>query len=456
MKKAIGIFSLFLLSIVLYEVISYSTYGAPAEFGNASLTTCYVGGDLGIINCTGNITTTSGFFIGNGSLLTGVITSGGGAGNCSAEGICSLVTYDTELQNNSVVRSQNTSWITDNQNLIANCSVDTSCNSITYDSELAYINNCSVDQSCDNVIYTTDDTGNTTLEIREVCYANVTAGKWILPEHILDVDKENIEGDMNTFVDIPGDEMTGDFNVSGARAQFKSEDGDGKIAVIIDGDGEATDFPLVIRAGTNPAVLGYSDRVCTVNHVGNVNCSDFYGTEFYLNDVAISTTHTEIRASILTNVSDENTSMKIYVDAQDVILNNSMVLHDNKTNNSMKSYVDAQDSIFNSSMVTHDSSTNDSLKIYLDAQDIIFNSSMVTHDSSTNTSMKSYVDEFRSLADDTSPQLGGYLDANGNNIGSTSDEIENIYIGVNTKLYLGDGQEGEVFWDGTKLIIKVN
>ena len=62
----------------------------------------------------------------------------------------------------------------------------------------------------------------------------------------------------------------------------------------------------------------------------------------------------------------------------------------------------------------------------------------------------------RGVVSDTSPQLGGYLDTQGQNIGSTADEIENIYIGVNTKIYLGDGQEGEVYYDGSKLVIKVN
>ncbi|KKM48774.1 hypothetical protein LCGC14_1557380 [marine sediment metagenome] len=57
---------------------------------------------------------------------------------------------------------------------------------------------------------------------------------------------------------------------------------------------------------------------------------------------------------------------------------------------------------------------------------------------------------------DTSPQLGGYLDTNGNNLGSTSDEIENIYIGLNQKVFLGNAQEGEIYYDGSKLIIKVN
>ena len=443
MKKAIVIFFLFLFSIVIYEVFSYSTYGAPAEFGNDSLTTCYIGGDLGVINCTGNIT--GSVFVGDGSGLTNVVntesdpkwsanftnmivdcpggnysyglhvngslkcrsdidTTAAAGGNCSGEGSCSLITYDLEFQNYSIIRNLNLSWITGNQNLINNCSVGTSCSSITYDSELAYINNCSVDQSCSNVIYTTDKLGNTTLEIQEVSWANVTAGQWILPEHILDVDKENIEGDMNTFVDIPGDEMTGDFNVSGARAQFKSADGDGKIAVIIDGDGEATDFPLVIRAGSNPAVLGFSDRVCTVDFAGSVNCSgSFYGSAFYDDDVLLVDTtigNCSVDASCGPIVYSSNTSF-------------------------LKS----------------------------------FDSNVSTACSGTFTTMNGdgdCVTFLGSVLGDTTPQLGGYLDANGKNIGSTSDEIENIYIGVNTKLFLGDGQEGEVYFDGTKLIIKVN
>lgn len=36
--------------------IAYSTYGAPSEFGNDTTTTCYIGGDFGVVNCTGNIT----------------------------------------------------------------------------------------------------------------------------------------------------------------------------------------------------------------------------------------------------------------------------------------------------------------------------------------------------------------------------------------------------------------
>ena len=80
--------------------------------------------------------------------------------------------------------------------------------------------------------------------------------------------------------------------------------------------------------------------------------------------------------------------------------------------------------------------------------------------SAANTS---YVDQLRTdsgnainiteISEDTSPQLGGYLDANGQNIGSTTDEIENIYVGTNTRIYFGDGQDSSIYFNGTNLVI---
>ena len=37
-------------------VIAYSTYGKPAQFGNATTITCEIGGDFGSLNCTANRT----------------------------------------------------------------------------------------------------------------------------------------------------------------------------------------------------------------------------------------------------------------------------------------------------------------------------------------------------------------------------------------------------------------
>ena len=54
---------------IIYFVVAYSSYGAPFEFGNVTTTTCWIGGDYGELNCTGNanfggnVTTT--YFIGD-------------------------------------------------------------------------------------------------------------------------------------------------------------------------------------------------------------------------------------------------------------------------------------------------------------------------------------------------------------------------------------------------------
>lgn len=58
-----------------------------------------------------------------------------------------------------------------------------------------------------------------------------------------------------------------------------------------------------------------------------------------------------------------------------------------------------------------------------------------------------------SLAGDGSPQLGNYLDTNSYNIGSTTDEIENVYVATNSRIYFGDGQEASIYYNSTHLII---
>jgi hypothetical protein len=46
-------------------------------------------------------------------------------------------------------------------------------------------------------------------------YLNSSGSKeWIGPENIFDVDKADIEGDLNTFVDVAGDTMEGNLNMS--------------------------------------------------------------------------------------------------------------------------------------------------------------------------------------------------------------------------------------------------
>ena len=63
-----------ILLCVLLSLLSflgaYSTYGAPSEFGNESLTTCQIGGDYGVVNCSGNIS--GNYYFGDGSYLSGI------------------------------------------------------------------------------------------------------------------------------------------------------------------------------------------------------------------------------------------------------------------------------------------------------------------------------------------------------------------------------------------------
>ncbi len=46
-------------------------------------------------------------------------------------------------------------------------------------------------------------------------WGNVTNGEWITPSYVVDIDDEDVETDLNTYVDVGGDEIIGDLNISG-------------------------------------------------------------------------------------------------------------------------------------------------------------------------------------------------------------------------------------------------
>lgn len=80
-----------------------------------------------------------------------------------------------------------------------------------------------------------------------------------------------------------------------------------------------------------------------------------------------------------------------------------------------------------------------------------------TSNAVTSTSHTHSVSGFlETLVQDTSPQLGGYLDTNTEDIGSTTDEIENIYIGTNVRIWFGNGQESSMYFNGTDLVTEVS
>ena len=222
MKNYLKFLIIAICFVSVYKVVSYSTYGAPAEFGNDSLTTCYVGGDLGIINCTGNISTTAGIFNGNGSGLDSITQSTGFPdfvfaswsnvtydaelayiSNCSVDQSCANVIYTTDKLGNTTaeIRAQfgNSSNITFDSSTgsffyngtdatIANCSAANSCANIIYETELNSESELESQLTDVSDVYTNNDgsLGNTTLEIEGVCWENVTRGEWIIPAYVLD------------------------------------------------------------------------------------------------------------------------------------------------------------------------------------------------------------------------------------------------------------------------------
>ncbi len=75
-------------SILLYITTGYSTFGAPTQFGNESTTTCLIGGDPGIVNCTTAVFSSA--TIGNlsaGNISTDTITLKSVLSNINTSGI---------------------------------------------------------------------------------------------------------------------------------------------------------------------------------------------------------------------------------------------------------------------------------------------------------------------------------------------------------------------------------
>ena len=168
-------FIIIIFSLLAYEADATSTYGKPSEFGNASTTTCWIGGDTGNISCTGTIYAPS--FLGNVSTYN------------SSYVLLNSSFYDLFLFSYNESRAFNQSIELTNSYI----SLWDSSYNTTYD----LIRNASSICSSTEVLL-----GNGT------CF-DIYGQEWITPAQILDVDDEDIEGDLNTYVDIAGDTMVG-------------------------------------------------------------------------------------------------------------------------------------------------------------------------------------------------------------------------------------------------------
>jgi len=254
-KETLILFIYLFIGIVLNILINdlvygYSTYGAPTEFGNLTTTTCWVGGDDGIINCTGtakfgsviadvvgtsnssnywdsldspsdintaDLTDDNKFTTTTGDTFSGNVILDDNSGESPK------IRFFNELDNISEIYEQTDGDLyikaKDGFELVGasyRLTTLTSCDTIDSDSNGVlscgtdyFISNCSVTNSCNNIIYYENTTW-----ILTSSWANVTAGEWITPSYILDVDDEDIETDLNTYWDIAGDTDSGayDFN----------------------------------------------------------------------------------------------------------------------------------------------------------------------------------------------------------------------------------------------------
>ena len=185
----IFIILLFLLIILAIAVKGYSTYGAPTEFGNLTKTTCYIGGDDGIVNCTG-----IGYFTSIFADVTGTANSSSYWDNLNVPSDLNykILSYYENISNHRTHLSNftddlgfvedNASW---NENLANTLYADISITedngswNETYADTLyadisvvdTTIGNCSVANSCSNIIYS----GNTSWKVNNASYADNSA-----------------------------------------------------------------------------------------------------------------------------------------------------------------------------------------------------------------------------------------------------------------------------------------
>lgn len=254
MKNLLTVLTLITLAFVFLfgDVSSVSTYGKPNEFGNSSTTTCWIGGDAGNLTCQFNITSQSGYFIGDGSLLSGVATTGGWTdslslmllNNSNFINSTHLIDYypnSTELNLTYALNSSLSNYDTWAYN---QTKVDSVTSNLTLTGTLLGINGANIKTWLDqiyqaigsyltstelNVSYVRHEFINNSYALlgsdtnassicsgtdeillsNGTCY-QIIGREWINPGDVFDIDDEDIETDLNTYVDIGGDTMTGD------------------------------------------------------------------------------------------------------------------------------------------------------------------------------------------------------------------------------------------------------
>lgn len=501
-----------LLNIFLiHEILAYSTYGAPAEFGNASLTTCFIGGDKGILNCTGNIT--GSYFFGNGSQLTGITSTTAQNLECtdclgtpqiadvylqlvggSMIGNILMPGHNLTADNISANRlSGNGSGITN-----ANASyID--CNNIDFSGTIGSASICDGDDAYGsgaggggqgmwedigswiqpNATFAVNVNVTGDLKIQD---GDLTCSACINPEDINDIDKENIETDLNTFVDIAGDIMTGplfssaNFNTSkiinASEIQISGVSLLGLFLKMADAWNKANFTSAFSPAyGSEYASTGFKKANMTTaypnfdtdstNDVTSVSgsspISSTGGTTPTISmSQATTSSHGYLTSTDWNTFNNKGSGTVTAVTGTSPIASSggttpaiSIALADTNTNgflsstdwnifNSKSSYTAADDLV--GSIAEWDSECTDCVGTDDVATGACDNNCLIASPTFTSPIIET------NIAADA---------AGGANLGTSSTEWGHIYIGTNYKIYLGDASDGQIYYDGSRLVIKV-
>ncbi len=489
------------LNIILFDAVyGYSTYGSPSEFGNESDTTCFIGGDFGEVNCTGNIT--GSYIFGNGSQLTGITTIIAQDLNCvDCLGTPQIADVYLQLIGGTLLGN----LFMDGANVTANHFFGNGTN-------ITNVNASSV--NCDD-IYFSGTQGSASICDGDDAFGTGGgggAGMWkdiglwlepnatfavnvnvtgdfkiqdggdfsciacINPADINDIDKEDIETDLNTFVDIGGDTMTGD--LFGTLGNFSIIN-----ASIIQISGtDLVDFFVKLSdtwklANFTPAfhnqyaLTGYKKANLTLDYPnldtnsaddvtsvsGGAPISSTGGTTPTLSMTQSDTSTTGYLSSTDWNTfnnkgsgtvtavsgtspiqSSGGTTPAISIILATTSANGYLSSTDWNTFNDKSTYTAADDQV--GTIAEWDSQCTDCVGIDDVATNACNNNCLIASPTFTSP-----------IIDTTLfPDAAG-----GATLGSAATEWGDIYMSDDKKIFLGTGSDAQIYFDGTRLVIKV-
>jgi hypothetical protein len=238
MKSVLFFYGILLIFLLAFTVLGYSpsTYGKPTEFGNISTTTCWIGGDEGNISCTGSLHF-SGSIVGNASINKSDFWDDLNSPS-DIPGFSFLYNHSLSIINSfsqffyNQSRAFNQSielnpyfkfWINQTESLqylIYNQSLASYAQygKFWFNQSLPVYNYVNL-----NFYNRSGNLNSSSYNITASEFLNASGEKeWISSENVFDIDKEDIEGDLNTFVDIAGDTMTGQLVVEATTSLAKS------------------------------------------------------------------------------------------------------------------------------------------------------------------------------------------------------------------------------------------